>query len=105
MPTATLDPTEARRPATLGPAPVRPGTAGPAAYLRDLNPAAVSAGLTAFASYTTNGAPLLIAVAGRLGLDDAHTSIRSSRNGPSSWPRPAGERRRSRALGESAFAV
>jgi benzoate membrane transport protein len=40
----------------------------------DLNPAAVSAGLTAFIFYTTAGVPLLIAVAGRLGLDAAHTS-------------------------------
>src|ERR671927_1044224 len=40
----------------------------------DLNPAAVSAGLTAFVFYTTAGVPLLIAVAGRLGLDAAHTA-------------------------------
>jgi benzoate membrane transport protein len=40
----------------------------------ELNPAAVSAGLTAFVFYTTAGVPLLIAVAGRLGLDGAHTS-------------------------------
>jgi benzoate membrane transport protein len=40
----------------------------------DLNPAAVSAGLTAFVFYTTAGVPLLIAVARRLGLDPAHTS-------------------------------
>src|ERR671927_78330 len=40
----------------------------------DLNPAAVSAGLTAFVFYTTAGVPLLIGIAGRLGLDTAHTS-------------------------------
>ncbi|HEY1292151.1 MAG TPA: benzoate/H(+) symporter BenE family transporter [Chloroflexota bacterium] len=42
--------------------------------LRDLNPAAVSAGITAFIFYVTAGVPLLIAIAGRLGLDTAHTS-------------------------------
>src|SRR5690349_8023794 len=41
---------------------------------RDLNPAAVSAGISAFIFYVTAGVPLLIAVAGRLGLDAAHTS-------------------------------
>jgi benzoate membrane transport protein len=74
MPTATLDPTEARGPVSPAAPPVRRRTAGPAAYLADLNPAAVSAGLTAFAYYTANGVPLLIAVAGRLGLDAAHMS-------------------------------
>jgi benzoate membrane transport protein len=42
--------------------------------LRDLNPAAISAGITAFIFYLTAGVPLLIAVAGRLGLDAAHTT-------------------------------
>ena len=42
--------------------------------VRDLNAAAVSAGITAFIFYLTAGVPLLIAVAGRLGLDAAHTS-------------------------------
>jgi benzoate membrane transport protein len=42
--------------------------------LRDLNPAAVSAGISAFIFYVSAGVPLLIAVASRLGLDAAHTS-------------------------------
>ena len=48
--------------------------AGLAPRVGDLTPAAVSAGVTAFVFYTTAGVPLLIAVAGRLGLDAAHTS-------------------------------
>jgi benzoate membrane transport protein len=40
----------------------------------DLNPAAVSAGISAFIFYISAGVPLLIGVAGRLGLDAAHTS-------------------------------
>src|SRR4051812_74780 len=42
--------------------------------LRDLDPAAVSAGISAFIFYVSAGVPLLIAIAGRLGLDAAHTS-------------------------------
>jgi benzoate membrane transport protein len=45
-----------------------------AGHAADVNAAAVSAGLTAFVFYTTAGVPLLIAIAGRLGLDAAHTS-------------------------------
>ena len=48
--------------------------AGLAPRVGDLTLAAVSAGVTAFVFYTTAGVPLLIAVAGRLGLDAAHTS-------------------------------
>ena len=43
-------------------------------HVRDLNPAAVSAGISAFIFYVAAPVPLLIAVAGRLGLDAAHTS-------------------------------
>jgi benzoate membrane transport protein len=42
--------------------------------VRDLDPAAVSAGISAFVFYVSAGVPLLIAIAGRLGLDAAHTS-------------------------------
>jgi benzoate membrane transport protein len=42
--------------------------------VRDLNPAAVSAGISAFIFYVTAGVPLLIAVAERFGLDAAQTS-------------------------------
>src|SRR5262245_51976965 len=42
--------------------------------VRELNPAAVSAGISAFVFYVTAGVPLLIGVADRLGLDAAHTS-------------------------------
>jgi benzoate membrane transport protein len=42
--------------------------------MRDLDPAAVSAGISAFIFYVSAGVPLLIAIAGRLGLDAAHTS-------------------------------
>src|SRR5918911_3822717 len=69
MSTATLN---ATRPHS--PAPVWRWSIGLARYVGDLNAAAVSAGLTAFVFYTTAGVPLLIAVAGRLGLDAAHTS-------------------------------
>ena len=42
--------------------------------VRDLDPAAVSAGISAFIFYVSAGVPLLIAIADRLGLDAAHTS-------------------------------
>jgi benzoate membrane transport protein len=45
-----------------------------ATHAHNLNIAAVSAGLTAFVFYTAAGVPLLITVAGRMGLDAAHTS-------------------------------
>ena len=45
-----------------------------ASLLRDLSPAAVSAGLTAFVFYTTSGVPLLLGITQRLGLDAAQTS-------------------------------
>jgi benzoate membrane transport protein len=74
MSTATLDATRAHGPASDGTTPLRSRAAGPAGHLGGLNAAAVSAGLTAFVFYTTAGVPLLIAIAGRLGLDAAHTS-------------------------------
>src|SRR5207248_5917180 len=45
-----------------------------ASLLRDLSPAAASAGLTAFVFYTTSGVPLLLGITQRLGLDAAQTS-------------------------------
>ncbi len=67
MSPATLVPTDLSR-------PVLPASSARTGFLADLNPAAVSAGLTAFFFYVTAGVPLLLLVTGRLGLDAAHTS-------------------------------
>jgi len=54
--------------------PARRYPLSPGQRVRDLNPAAVSAGISAFIFYVTAGVPLLIAIATRLGLDGAQTS-------------------------------
>src|SRR6478672_5794197 len=57
------------------PARARASALGPGwPRVRDFNPAAVAAGISAFVFYVSAGVPLLISVAGRLGLDAAHTS-------------------------------
>ena len=75
MSTVTLDATNADHCVSAPTsASIRRRAAGLAEHVGALNAAALSAGLTAFAYYTAAGVPLLIAVAGRLGLDAAHTS-------------------------------
>jgi predicted benzoate:H+ symporter BenE len=61
MPTAALDSRDTPNPVSPGTAPARRRSASLAACGRDLNPAAVSAGLTAFAG-------AVIVLVGRLGI-------------------------------------